>query len=806
MFTHYLKIALRNLLRNKLSSIINIIGLSISTACCILIIYFIKYELSYDKYNKFADRIFRFTYSVKLNTGYNAHFARCATKWINYIPDEFPQVEKMVTIMPDRHITLKVKDEKITLLNSFFADSTFFNVFSIKLLRGDSNKVLSAPNTAVISKSFAKRYFGKENPIGQSLTRTGFYDGKKWTKIYYTITGVFEDIPSNAHFHSDLFVSKATLTWNTDWEWKYVYLLFYKNAKPEDFLSNFRTFLNKHSQDESNVKDIVPHLQCITDIHLKSNKDREIESNGNMMVIYIMGLVGLIVLIISWINYLNLSIAGVYSRTRNLSLYKIHGSPNTTILFIYLIETFIITFIAFNVAYIFIHLFFPTIKIITGNVLNEQMFQYANGVSLWCSLIFIISIIVGCTPAIAFVIRSKKSLSLIKPENTVNKPSSFFRKSLIVFQFALTVFLIISALSIYSQGKYNLNHQTGAKQDSVLVIKLFNQDILSKYMLLKNELQKSSYIKEATGTFEDPYDITMDAMGFETAGIRPENKEKILWVYAVDDNYFKFLNIPIVAGNDFPPFNEILKKEYYIINETAAKELGWKPEEAIGKPFKLKFTYAENVIFGGEIVGVVKDFNLNTLHHQIKPFVFFQKEIWFWNMLVKVDTAHRQVAIDFLKRKWNEILPDYPFTYDYNTDMYFEAYKKEIIQSRLTGFFSLLAIIISCLGLFAVSSIIILKRTKEIGIRKVNGAETISIMNILLKEFSIWVLIAIIIACPIAYYVMQKWLENFAYKITLEWWVFVFAGLSALLVALLTVSWQSWKVASSNPVEALRYE
>jgi putative ABC transport system permease protein len=423
-------------------------------------------------------------------------------------------------------------------------------------------------------------------------------------------------------------------------------------------------------------------------------------------------------------------------------------------------------------------------------------------------VIFAVSLLIGCIPVTIFMIKLKSSVSLLNTASTgrSNKPSSFFRKTLIVFQFTLTIILIISAFIINLQGNYILNHQAGAKQDSILVIKLFNQDILSRYSLLKSELLKSPYIKEATATFEEPYDQTMDAMGFETDGIKEENKDKILWVYSADDNFFKFNEIPIIAGSDFPTFDENLKKEYYILNETAVKELGWTPEEAVGKPFKLKFFYGDNVIYGGNIVGVVKDFNLNTLHHEIKPFVFFQKEIWFWVMLVKVDMQHRTQAMNFIKQKWEMVSPDYPLSYEYNSDVFFAAYKKEIIQSRLTWFFSFLAIIISCMGLFAISSIIILRRTKEIGIRKVNGAAISEIVRMLSVEFTRGVIFAFCIATPIAWYAMSKWLQNFVYKTELSWWIFILSGFIALCIALLTVSWQSWNAARRNPVEALRYE
>ena len=323
---------------------------------------------------------------------------------------------------------------------------------------------------------------------------------------------------------------------------------------------------------------------------------------------------------------------------------------------------------------------------------------------------------------------------------------------------------------------------------------------------MKSELLKSPYIKEVTGTFEEPYGQTMDAMGFETQGIKEENKDKILWIYAADDDFFKFFKVPVIAGTDFPVFNENLKKEYYILNESAVKELGWTPEEAVGKPFKLKFPYAENVIFGGEIAGIGKDFNLNTLHHGIKPYVFFQKEIWFWVLLVKIQMEHKQPAMEYLRNKWDMISPDYPLSYEYNSDLFFQAYKKEIIQSRLIWFFSCLAIIISCLGLFAISSIIILQRTKEIGIRKVNGATSSEIMFMISMDFVKWVAFAFFVACPIAWLTMHRWLQNFAYKTELSPWIFVISGLVVLLIALLTISFQSRRAAIKNPIEALRNE
>jgi putative ABC transport system permease protein len=573
-------------------------------------------------------------------------------------------------------------------------------------------------------------------------------------------------------------------------------------------MKGFPAFLKKMGEQDSAQHFTIPHLQAITDIHLNSHKDRELEDNGSMLIVYIMCLTGLIILIVSWINYLNLTLAGIYNRSRSLYLLKVNAASSADLFYIYFIESTIIVITSFYIAIILIEISFPYIKTITGNVLNENIFQFLPFATFWIFVILLGTLIIGSIPILSYTLKNNSVLAFFRSGKTSSskRPSSLTRIMLIVIQFSLTVFLIICSLVIGLQSRFILNHQTGADQDSVLSVKIFNQDIIDRYELIKSGLSKSPYINDVTSSFEEPYGETMDAMGFETRGIRNEFKDLILWVYPVDENYFDFYNIPIIAGSNFPPYNEKLKREDYILNETAVRSLGWTPEEAIGKPFKLKFNYGTNVIFGGRIVGVVKDFSVNTLHREIRPFVFFQKKIWYWSLLIKVDQKNRSKAMAHIQKTWEEIVPNYPLEYSYNKDLYFKAYKKEIVQSRMSGFFSILAILISCLGLFAISSIIITRRTKEIGIRKTNGAKTWEIVLMLSKDFMKWVLVAYFIASPVTYYAMHKWLQNFAYKTPLYWWIFIIAGVIVFLVALFTVSFQSLKVASKNPVESLRYE
>ena len=808
MLKQYLKIACRIILRNKLSSIINIIGLSIGIGCCILIGFFLIHEFSYDRFNVDANRIYRFTHSYQNSFGYKSHFAPCSNPWIKNIPANFAEVETMVSMFPYKNITLKVKDENIILGNCFYIDSSFFKVFSIPLIKGNIDKALSGPNVVVISESFARKYYGNFDPVGKVITNIGWYDGKHTIKLNYTITGVFKDIPENSHFHSDIFISKTSMLGNFESEWRYVYLLFHKNAKPENFFRKFPSFVVKYDKNPNVLKEIVPYLQVITDIHLKSDKDREIENNSSMMVVYMMGITGFIILLISLVNYLNLSIAGLYQRSKSITFNKIHGGRNINIIIQSFVESFIYVSVSMVLAISFMSISTPFFNTVSGNIVNSQIIHLNRGLFGFILLIVFITLIVGCLPIIIYLIKDSDSVFLLKPDSIRKsyKPSSIFRKALIIFQFTLTIILIICTIVIHFQNRFIFKQQAGAKLDNVLTISIKNDDAIERYTVLKSELLASPWIKDVTSSMEEPFGQTMDAMGFETQGINDAYKDKFLWVYSADDNFFKFLDVPIIAGTDFPKFNKNFLGESYILNESAVKELGWTPNEAVGKPFKLKFSAVANIIFGGRIIGVVKDFNLNTLHQKIKPFVFFQKNVWFLNITVRIANSNKAQAISYIYKTWKSINPDIPLKFKYNSDIYFNAYKKEITQSRITSFFSLLAIILSCLGLFAISSIIILQRTKEIGLRKVNGANRLQIIYSLNAEFLILVTISILIACPIAMLIMNNWLSTFAYHISLSYWFFVIGSGIAIFIAILTVSWQSWQAASQNPIKALRYE
>ena len=350
-----------------------------------------------------------------------------------------------------------------------------------------------------------------------------------------------------------------------------------------------------------------------------------------------------------------------------------------------------------------------------------------------------------------------------------------------------------------------LSRSLGEMSSEIISFKQQNWESRSKYTAIRNRAMQNPLVKSFSAVMEQPSGETLDALKVESTGIKDNLEEKRLFVMPAEDNFLDFFNIPLIAGRNFSPYNPNRKGEDYILNETALKRLGWSAEEAIGQPFKIAFD-TPDIFFGGTVVGVVKDFNFNTVKQEIKPYVLFQKPIFYICFLVRVDSARREEAIADLKKIWSEELPDYPFQYEFLDDVYKTAYKKEISQSKITAFFSILAIIIICFGLFSVTSVLVARRTKEIGIRKVNGATILDVLSMLNSGFIMMGAIAFIIACPVAWYVMNKWLQNFVYKTEIKWWVFLVAGAIVFAVTLITVSLQSWRSAARNPVEALRYE
>ncbi len=788
----------RTLLKGKTYTALNILGLAIGLACTLGIAGWIRNELSFDRHLPEADRIYRLTFETNIS-GNRLHFARCNESWISQMPAAFPQIEQLVRLAPHRHTAIKSGENKFYSDRIFATDTNFFKVFNITLLSGNAEDVLKEPYSAVISSSIASKCFGNTDPVGLTINISGEYDEKM---TLYTIKGVMKDSPVNSHIHFDILTSFTNP--NEDPGWAYIYILLKKGTKPELLIAGLPEFI-KANENISDQKTYTPYLQKITDIHLYSNKDREVEPNGNITVIYLFVIIAIVLLVVSFVNFYNLNKAKILSLQKSIYLQKIFGSDSKGLIFNSLIDSSVTVLLAFCLAVIFLDLLHILASSFPG--LNLQSNGIRELVRIWpvALLIILAALTTGSLPLVVHIFKGKLRAVTINsiPVQGRGKVSSY--SILMTIQFCLSVILMFATITIAQQKKLMFSRSLGKMNPNIIVFKRQNWEIRNKYQAIRDKALENPLIKNFTASMEEPGGETLDALPVESPALDESHRDISLFVLSVEDNFLNFFDIKLIAGRNFSRYNPQRKGEDYVLNETAVKDLGWTPQEAIGRPFNIRFD-SPGIFFGGTVVGVVKDFNITSIKQKVKPYVLFQKPIFYLCYLVEVDSARRQEAILSLKNIWEQELPDYPFQYESIGDLYNSVYQKELVQARLTLYLSILTIVIICLGIFSITSVLVERRTREIGIRKVNGARVVDLLSMLNSDFVRWFIIAFIIACPVAWYAMHKWLQNFMYKTELKWWVFLISGIIILAISLLTVTIQSWRVTTKNPVEALRYE
>jgi putative ABC transport system permease protein len=620
--------------------------------------------------------------------------------------------------------------------------------------------------------------------------------------VLFTITGVVKDTPANSHIHFDVLTSFVKPQDPPDWA--YIYLLLKKQTKPEQILSALPAFI-KTVEKSADRRIFTPYLQKITDIHLFSNKDREVEQNGNVSIIYLFIVIAAVLLLVSLANFYNLNKARLLTLRKSIDIQRAMGSDNNQIILQTVIESAISCLSSLILALVILDLSQQFAVTFLGfNLFSKGI---SDLIKIWPFAIFILgfSSLCGSLPAVVSILNSRINMQSVGTEKINGRGRLTSYGTLMTIQFSLAIIMMVSAIVIFQQKRFIFSQSLGKMSSDIMVFKRQGWEIRAKYTALRDKALQDPLITNFTASMEEPGGETMDAMAVESSGLDENHKDKPLYVLSVEDNFLNFFDLPLVAGRNFSKFNPERKGEDYVLNETAVKELGWTPQEAIGKPFKITFD-TPDIFYGGTVVGVVKDFNMTSVKQQIKPYVFFQKPIFYLCYLVRTDSADRQQAIADFKKIWDKELPDYPFQYELLGDSYKSTYKKEVTQSKLTLIFSLLAIVIICMGLFSVTSLLITKRTREIGIRKVNGARVIELLIMFNSDFVKWFGIAFIIACPVSWYAMNKWLQSFVYKTEIRWWTFALSAIVVLVVALLTVSLQCRRAALKNPVEALRYE
>ena len=811
MFTNYFKLAWRNLMKYKFISFINLFGLTVGLTCCLLITTYILNELSFDRYNKNADNIYRVTRTFYNQQGaVSLNLSTVSPPFGYYLPNDFPEIQKMTRLLDNGITPLRYKDKLINEQNVFFADENLCDVFSVDVLKGNPKTALAEPFSAMMTEETAKKYFGNEDPMNKVIRANNQFDVK--------ITGIYKAFPSNAHMHPGMLVSFNTLkdsavygaeNLRTNWGNNsfFTYLLLPKNYDPQKMVARFPAFIDAH-MDKSDYngqqvsKFTTLSLQKLTDIHLYSHTDYEAEPNGDINRVWIFAAIGFFILLIACINYMNLSTARSALRAKEIGIRKVIGARKKELIFQFLSESVLISWVAIIIALGFLYFTLPWLNEISGQELSvDMLMKWQVLVPLFLTP-FVVGIISGIYPAL--FMSSFQPVKTLKGLFKVKGANVSFRKVLVITQFSISIILIIATAIVFQQLHYMQQKSLGFDKDHVAVLP-YNNALGDKFESFRTELLSNSNFKDVARSSRIPTGRLLDDQGAYTLSgdsMAPTNTD-IKYV-SVDYDFVPAYGITMAAGRNF-------SRAYgtdtsgFIINESAVKALGWKSaQNAVGKDFKYGNTK-------GHIIGVVQDFNFESMHQQIVPMVLvmFPPSVnYFNNLSVKLSGNNITASLDYLEKTWRKFLPEIPYQYAFLDDNFDKLYESEQKQGTIFTVFACIAIFIACLGLFGLSAFAITQRVKEIGVRKVLGADVGSIVFLLSKEFLKLILFASVIACIVAAITMNNWLKDFAYRIDLmsHWWVFFVAIGAATIVALLTVSLQAIKAALANPVKSLRAE
>jgi putative ABC transport system permease protein len=801
MLRNYLKTTLRNLKRQKTQSTINILGLAIGLTCCILIILFVRDELSFDKFHENHDRIYRVTRRWLNEDGaVSLHLGFVAPPIGPLLKNDFPAIEHAVRMVGTGGMLVSHGDAYFEENLFFFAEENLFDVFSIKMTKGDPSTSLVDPLTIVISEEMARKYFGSEDPIGQTI-----HVEAQGQAADLKVTGVIEPLPHNSHFHADFFASFKTYeaivgddemqSWSSN---NYAtYILIRKNHDVNILKEQLNPFIDRH-MDEGRSKITQLILQPLTDIHLHSHLDSELESNSDISYVYVFSVIAFFVLMIAAINFMNLSTARSSQRAKEVGLRKVVGANRSQLIKQFLSESLLTVFAGLAVALILVKLLLPRFNQFLS---RELSFNLSGNIGLLSGLIFVavlVGIVSGLYPAV--FLSSFQPATVLKGAKDQRRRKLSLRTVLVVFQFAISIVLIICVGVVTSQLRYIRNINLGFNEEQVVVLPSSSR-ISSQLESVKTQLYENPNIISVSAAKRVPSGRLLDSSGASV--IRGEKSEPINFMIAllrVDHDYIPTFGMELAAGRNFSKEMPTDAANAFILNETAIRQIGWEsPLDAIGKGFV--YGRAE-----GQIIGVVKDFHFESIHHKIAPIVMVLSAHSLNQVAVRISPNDIPGTMAFLQGKWQEFRPNYPFSYYFVDERFDQQYRSENKLLQLFGYFAFLAIFIACLGLFGLALYTAEQSIKEIGIRKVLGASVSSLVFLFSKEFSKWVLLANIIGWPVAYYAMTKWLANFAYRTSLSLWIFLLAGVLALVIALITVSFHSVKAAIADPVTALRYE
>jgi len=805
MFLNYLKIAFRNIIRQKGFSFINIAGLTIGMSCCLIILLFIQYELSYENMHPDADNIYR-VLTIDKAMGTNSQRVGITVPALGpSIPEAFPEVKDFLRATQGGQLLVTYEENaSIYLQQMYSADANFFDFFGYNLLEGDPETALQEPYTIVLTETEEQRIFSDESGMNKVLRTGNGYD--------LTVTGIMEDAPENTHlsftaiqsFATRIAQARANQPEDSEqpiWveSWQMIAMPTYIRFNEGVSTAGYDEKLTQHCRDNNVGENFDITLQALNDVHLKSTDiifDGSISNKGDINNIYIFAAIAILVLVIASVNYMNLSTAKSVQRAREVGMRKVLGSDRNTLIKQFLGESLVITFVSLLLVIPVTEIVLPWLNNIGDTAISIDFLHNWVILGFLVSLLIIVGIISGLYPAL--VLSGYKATTVLKGSFKSSKNGTALRTVLVVFQFTLSIALIGSTAVVQKQLHFINNKDLGYDREQVLLFDMADNIMQQDIQLFKDELAKHSSFKKVATAGNVP------GRTFGRTGVVPEGAlEDDIWIMSrvsFSGDTFDALGMEIVEGEKFRP--DITRENFsVIINETAVRELGWE------NPLEKRFFFGPNDSTGVYVTGVVKDFHFIEMHQNIEPVIIFPM-IQFPGSIVIARTAEGQIdtAMEHVEKVWKEIYPDHPLSYSFMDDEFNAIYKRDQTSGKIVNIFSLLAIFIACLGLFGLASYSISQRIKEIGIRKTLGASTGAIVKILTYNFMKWVLISNIIAWPIIFFGMNKWLQNFAYRTELNLMIFITASLISILIALLTISLKTISAANTNPAEALKYE
>lgn len=790
MFKNIFKTAVRHILKHSGYSILNIIGLTIGIASALFLIIYVFDEVSYDRYHEKADRIYRVSSTI---TEADDQFT-----WIvGQIPfgpqvvKDYPEVQSFVRFIPFNRTLFKYENKEFNEENFFYVDSTLFDIFSYKILKGEVKSALTEPKKIVLTEKVAEKYFGKTDPVGKILIAG---------KNSWEVTGVIEDVPTNSHFRFDAIASRNNLpkqlgSWGNFGV--FTYLLFPEHFDVKAFETKMQGMYDRYMKTifESMKIKIAYTLVPLTQIHLYSTNANEPEPTGSITYVYIFAVVAIFLVLIAAMNYMNLATARSTRRAREVGLRKVVGSRRGPLVMQFLSESIVFTLIALILSLIIVAILIPKFNLLTGKSFTLNVFTSPSVILSLVSIIIIAGIFGGSYPA--FFLSRFSPVTVLKGEVTQGAAGSMFRKILVVIQFTVSVLMIICTLVVFRQISYLKNMDQGFDQKDVLALQLNNQAMTLKYPVIKSMLKENSEIKYVTSTNTS----VGEGSGKVIFNVQTDQgmTQKGVNFAVVDHDFVETLGIKMLSGRDFQEDMPSDTLRSVVVNETFVNRMAWK------EPIGMKVELGDSNTVRGRVIGVMKDYHQTGMYNGVESLLLINRPLN--NIIyIKLSGKNTKVTIAFIESKWREIFPDQPFSYTFLTERFNRQFEADEKRGLVFTIFTILAIFIASLGLFGLASYMVEQRTKEIGVRKVFGADEKIILGLIAKDFLILVSIGIVIAVPVSYYIMSNWLEKYVYKTNISIGLLLMAALITIGITLVTISYKAYQASIMNPAKSLKNE